>query len=60
MSTQLDPETPGPIDLLTHEQRKVYKDAYYSYALPDIGTDRHRAAWRAAVTATTARKENPC
>ena len=43
----LDPDRPGPIDLLSPEQRQEYQETYH--ALDGDPTEKHRVAWRRAV-----------
>ena len=52
------PDRPGPIDLLTPEQRKRYKEDYESRSADVSPGDKHRHAWRAA-TNPEEREERP-
>ena len=45
----LDPETPGPVDLLDGEQLATYKAIYVSRPASMDPAEKHRCAWRAAV-----------
>jgi len=47
---KLDPEKPGPVDLLNDEQHEKYKAIYYSRPASMSPEEKHRRAWRAAVT----------
>ena len=53
-SRNLDPGRPGPIDLLTAEQRERYMAIYHSRSASMSPEEKHRCAWRAATT----RQEN--
>ena len=46
----LDPDRPGPTDILTHDQPRRYQAAYRAHnGTPE---EKHAAAWRAAPSAT--------
>jgi hypothetical protein len=45
---RLDPDRPGPVDLLNDEQRKKYMAIYQSRATSMSPDEKHRRAWRAA------------
>ena len=47
---KLDPEKPGPIDLLDDEQRKKYLGIYHSRPASMSSDEKHRRSWRAATT----------
>lgn len=44
----LDPERPGPIDVLSPEQRERYMAVYYSRSTQMSPDEKHRCAWRVA------------
>ncbi len=46
----LDPDTPGPVDLLTAEQRKRYMAFYHSRSESISPNEKHSRAWHAALT----------
>ena len=46
----LDPDQPGPIDLLTPEQRQRYLAIYHSRSASMSSEEKHRRAWRVATT----------
>ena len=49
-SRALDPDRPGPTDLLTAEQRERYQEAYHSPQAGVSPEERHHYAWRAVTT----------
>ena len=49
-SSDLDPDRPGPIDLLTTKQRERYMAIYHSRSASMSTDQKHRRAWRAATT----------
>ena len=48
-SSQLDPNKPGPLDMLNKEQRKKYLAIYHSRAKDQPHDKRHATAWRVAL-----------
>jgi hypothetical protein len=48
-AANLDPDTPGPTDLLTPEQQNTYKAIYWSRPTGMSSAEKHACAWKAAL-----------
>lgn len=57
-AANLDPDTPGPTDVLTPEQYATYRAIYYSRPAGVSPAEKHARAWKAALRRSSHEAQN--